>query len=728
MNFQIGPWLFVPYKCMLCSNTTGDIELEPILFKLLTYFVNNQEKIISRQELIEHVWQQSFVDDNAINRAMSELRKKLSHPDNSAPLIKTHYRKGYSITVDVIAIPIIETTVTNKQGNSTLNSGEYDASEIKDKSRAKGIQSRVILMVLCSLLFIVGGYHVFTYIQGSASNQHQVKKHNKPESTVKVKENSNSSLHTIQGVTWNSGQEFRPIVSSDNLLFAYNNRAEPNITSFVKRKSDLKEVQLIYKDLDVTSLSWQQGTHNLLAEVTNYQDECFIGLFDLSSFTDNPPVTKLKSCDKEMYGGAHLASNGNKLYLIELDQVKQGGQVVVFDLKAKKSTLLIPSGDTQFGITRLKLSPDNTKLLYMRHERDQPFTVHMMDLITRENKTLHQSSMAGAPLDFAWFPDSQHLAIQIIESLTIFNLDGKSVASYPINVADWIIGLAIEDTSNVLIALAPNPNLEVVQLSELFSQHTSAKITSLVKSDSMNYYLTKGHNNAKASYFVSNRTENLQIWRKQGQQVEQVTFFPKQEIKKIGSLILSPDEKSLLYLRGNELEILDLTTKTTKKIDMATQGAIGSYQWHQDQQKIYYDMAHEGIRQIWSTDLTTNVQTQLTTTGGRMLIKNQQHQLYYINDDILHQLNSQTKHQITIPIAHCWCSVSITDNALYSLDSSNSLYKMSLATGDVEHITIPIRTSGIKMVNDHTAIAAKYNNAPSQIKRVSWQSPLITHH
>ena len=51
------------------------IELEPLIFSLLTYFINHRDKVISRQELVEQVWQRSFVDDNAINRAMSELRK-----------------------------------------------------------------------------------------------------------------------------------------------------------------------------------------------------------------------------------------------------------------------------------------------------------------------------------------------------------------------------------------------------------------------------------------------------------------------------------------------------------------------------------------------------------------------------------------------------------------------------------------------------------------------------
>ena len=96
MIYQLGPWLFDSDLCLL-SNDDIKKELDPLLVKLLRYFIAHPKQIISRQMLVEHVWQQTFVDDNAINRAMSELRKQLQHSELVEPLIKTHYRKGYSL-------------------------------------------------------------------------------------------------------------------------------------------------------------------------------------------------------------------------------------------------------------------------------------------------------------------------------------------------------------------------------------------------------------------------------------------------------------------------------------------------------------------------------------------------------------------------------------------------------------------------------------------------------
>ncbi len=98
---HFGAWTL----CFETRSLTADgitRECEPLIFDLLVYFINQPKgSIIARQTLVEDVWQQSFVDDNAINRAMSELRKALKHPSQHTQYIKTHYKKGYSLLPEV---------------------------------------------------------------------------------------------------------------------------------------------------------------------------------------------------------------------------------------------------------------------------------------------------------------------------------------------------------------------------------------------------------------------------------------------------------------------------------------------------------------------------------------------------------------------------------------------------------------------------------------------------
>ena len=62
-----------------------DIELSPTEFKLLAYFMQNPGRVLSRQQLLLHVWEYDFVNDASIvEKFVSQLRKKI---DQGAPKI-----------------------------------------------------------------------------------------------------------------------------------------------------------------------------------------------------------------------------------------------------------------------------------------------------------------------------------------------------------------------------------------------------------------------------------------------------------------------------------------------------------------------------------------------------------------------------------------------------------------------------------------------------------------
>ncbi|WP_083330644.1 MULTISPECIES: winged helix-turn-helix domain-containing protein [Pseudoalteromonas] len=100
---HFGAWVFDP-KTQTLSDGEVERELEPLLFKLLSYFIINNDQVITRQNLVDDVWCQNYVDDNAINRAISELRKILKSDKQRSIVLKTHYRKGYSFVFEPIII------------------------------------------------------------------------------------------------------------------------------------------------------------------------------------------------------------------------------------------------------------------------------------------------------------------------------------------------------------------------------------------------------------------------------------------------------------------------------------------------------------------------------------------------------------------------------------------------------------------------------------------------
>jgi len=97
---KFADWLLLTRSCSLVSGGTTQ-ELTPLNYKILSYFILNPNRIVSRDEFISSVWENHYVDDNAINKAISDLRRILKSSDSAQILIKTHYKKGYSFVCDV---------------------------------------------------------------------------------------------------------------------------------------------------------------------------------------------------------------------------------------------------------------------------------------------------------------------------------------------------------------------------------------------------------------------------------------------------------------------------------------------------------------------------------------------------------------------------------------------------------------------------------------------------
>lgn len=72
-----------------------EIELTKNEFKILKYLVRNREKIVSREEIMECLWDsESFIDDNTLTVNITRLRNKLDEL-NLKELLETKRGQGY---------------------------------------------------------------------------------------------------------------------------------------------------------------------------------------------------------------------------------------------------------------------------------------------------------------------------------------------------------------------------------------------------------------------------------------------------------------------------------------------------------------------------------------------------------------------------------------------------------------------------------------------------------
>jgi len=72
-----------------------DIHLKTMEYKLLYYLANNKNRIITKDELFQNVWGDSFVGDGTLNVHIRHLREKIEENPKDPQFIKTVWGTGY---------------------------------------------------------------------------------------------------------------------------------------------------------------------------------------------------------------------------------------------------------------------------------------------------------------------------------------------------------------------------------------------------------------------------------------------------------------------------------------------------------------------------------------------------------------------------------------------------------------------------------------------------------
>jgi len=76
-----------------------EVDLSPTEFRLLRYFLLNPERVLSKQQILDHVWQYDFNgEDNVVETYVSYLRRKLD--DVEPRLLRTVRGFGYALRAD----------------------------------------------------------------------------------------------------------------------------------------------------------------------------------------------------------------------------------------------------------------------------------------------------------------------------------------------------------------------------------------------------------------------------------------------------------------------------------------------------------------------------------------------------------------------------------------------------------------------------------------------------
>ena len=139
----------------------AELALEPKTFQVLLFLLENRGRLIEKNELLDAVWQDTFVTENAMTREIAKLRKVLGDGAKDAKYIQTVHTRGYRFIAEVKEVDAAQASEAELSAAPTeQNNDESTAAQpllllTEDGRKAAPKNNRSIVFKLSALLVVM---------------------------------------------------------------------------------------------------------------------------------------------------------------------------------------------------------------------------------------------------------------------------------------------------------------------------------------------------------------------------------------------------------------------------------------------------------------------------------------------------------------------------------------------------------------------------------------------
>jgi len=119
-------------------------------FQVLVYLLEQRERLVTRDELIDYVWRDTAVTDNALEQCLAEIRKVLGDDSRHPRFIKTIPRAGYRFIAkveEVSAAAEATPRVSQNQDESQPVNAEVSQTRVWIRKRVVALVSVAIILI-----------------------------------------------------------------------------------------------------------------------------------------------------------------------------------------------------------------------------------------------------------------------------------------------------------------------------------------------------------------------------------------------------------------------------------------------------------------------------------------------------------------------------------------------------------------------------------------------------
>ncbi|MBX7173733.1 MAG: winged helix-turn-helix domain-containing protein [Pyrinomonadaceae bacterium] len=253
--------------------------------EMLTLLVENRGRTVTKDEILETLWQDTFVDENNLAVTVSSLRKAFGESKNDNRFIETVPRRGYRFVADV----------SQTNGNlilekHTITEITLEKDEVLEQSPIKRNQIFAVLGIL-AIILLVGA----VYLWRTSPNGKDSSKSNVPLQTIAVlpfkfigekpKDGDYLSASIVDTLTTRLGRlrDLRVRPSSSVLAFAGTEKTLPEIgkelqvdsilTGNLQTSGERTRVNLQMVKVSNGSIIWADDFDEKTADIFLLQDK-----------------------------------------------------------------------------------------------------------------------------------------------------------------------------------------------------------------------------------------------------------------------------------------------------------------------------------------------------------------------------------------------------------------------------------------------------------------------
>jgi len=153
------------------SRADSSVSLTPRAFDVLLFLTQNPNRLVTKEELLQAVWGDTFVEEGNLTQYISHLRKALGDNSEETRLIVTIARKGYQFTADVTVAEVanmarharlpgevIETSGTDARPAESPTTGSTTKSPPPGLRLRKWIAAAALLAVIAAAFCFYWSY------------------------------------------------------------------------------------------------------------------------------------------------------------------------------------------------------------------------------------------------------------------------------------------------------------------------------------------------------------------------------------------------------------------------------------------------------------------------------------------------------------------------------------------------------------------------------------------